>query len=1255
MESLTKASMKVCPFVKSRSTHALRQMSEASTLSKHARACPFVGAAMAAREYSQSSKPAAASSAPAGSSSRVSAGYSFSGSDLVSNTMEIVDRSSQEKAFDYDGFLGSEITKKRTDKSYRYFNNINRLAEEFPKAHLGSEGERVTVWCANDYLGMGTNEKTIQAMKETLDKYGAGAGGTRNIAGHNRHAIALEAELSTLHKHEAALVFSSCFVANDAVLSLLGQKMKDLVIFSDELNHASMIQGIRNSRARKEVFKHNNLKDLEERLAKYPRNTPKLIAFESVYSMCGSIAPIEEICDLADKYGALTFLDEVHAVGMYGPHGAGVAEHLNFEEHLQSGLNRIRPDSVMNRIDMVTGTLGKAYGVVGGYVTGKQSMIDWIRSFAPGFIFTTSLPPAVMAGASASIRHQRSTLMDRIAQQKNTRYVKNNFGNIGIPVIPNPSHIVPVLVGNAADAKKASDLLLNKHNIYVQAINFPTVPIGQERLRITPTPGHVPEIANELIGAVDSVFNELNLKRVPAWEREGGLCGVGESNAQPVKHIWTDEQLSLQDGDLNPNVVNPVIAPNAVSSGPFDDVLDDEAILPFLPKTLVGLDTQLFTFTDTYISISSPLARGLFQLINDLCEPAILYRRLHGSVEKLRGKNPSPIKAAFMQVLGSKLTSYASDVSSIFHKNPRSLLHVYHELQNVIIELRTLAHLHQQMEVLDGFQFLEETFKLASFGDYLVRSSASVVYDELKKPYFQYMEHWILRGELVDSCNEFFVSFDASADHINEIVKFHRERLPLFMDFSEEDCNNIFQIGKTLIFLDKFCKELEWLSAYVKHYSAYIFNENSGLITLDRNSLKTLFQVQFGELINYLNSIAYHKYDLFEHLSNLKKIMLIGSSDFVESINERGLQMFNEPASSLTSGKLAGLLSSAIDTSSISMLPQRFQSRIDARILDLSHGSIGWDVFTLEYKLMDPPLELLLNDKSQSTHYLRLFNFLWSLRHFQFLLNKNYVDYVRLQKDHISKLRVKNKSSTRTRISKVRQGWFSKCLRTTNLIRFRLSKLVSALLNFLSYDLIEQNFQEKIVKSAFKGTLTASPQFTSSESRKDRKLPILDKAFADAFAYQTSPSFPKIKRVSLAKLNVMEHTIDELTAMHSKYLKGIYDCKLINENYKGKISREPLIDQIFSFMEILFAFIKSSEEFSSSVVSYVNLLDLSTSVDTNAGIAFEGDLEHLHVRLADLMKVMYNDLFKNSFEPRLDIFTKDLRADLDLKDLSKMV
>lgn len=567
MESLTRASLKVCPFVRSKTTQALRQLSESATLTQHARACPFAGAALSAREYSMSSKPAHASSAPATSTPRVASTYSFGEKDLVSSKLELVDRTSAEAGFDYDGFIDESLHKKRQDRSYRFFNNINRLAEEFPRAHLAEENDKVTVWCANDYLGMGTNPQTIAAMKKTLDKYGGGAGGTRNIAGHNQHAIKLEAEIAALHKHEGALVFSSCFVANDAVLSLLGQKMKDLVIFSDELNHASMIQGIRNSRARKEIFKHNNLADLERKLASYPKNVPKLIAFESVYSMCGSIAPIEAICDLADKYGALTFLDEVHAVGMYGPHGAGVAEHLNFEDHLAAGLGKIHSKSVMDRIDMVTGTLGKAYGVVGGYVTGKRNVIDWFRSFAPGFIFTTSLPPAVMAGASASIRYQRSTLKDRIAQQKNTRYVKNNLGNLGIPVIPNPSHIVPVLVGNAASAKKASDLLLQKHNIYVQAINFPTVPVGHERLRITPTPGHGPELANQLIGAVDSVFNELGLNRTADWEEAGGLCGVGEPDSAPVQHIWTDAQLQLTDADLNRNVVNPSIAPNEVSSG----------------------------------------------------------------------------------------------------------------------------------------------------------------------------------------------------------------------------------------------------------------------------------------------------------------------------------------------------------------------------------------------------------------------------------------------------------------------------------------------------------------------------------------------------------------------------------------------------------------------------------------------------------------------------------------------------------------
>lgn len=568
MEFVTRASLKVCPFVKSASTQSLRQMSSSSGLATQARQCPFMNAALknreaAKREYTSASKSANATAAAA-AGQKISTSYVYKGEQLAGHQ---IDLSSKEQAFDYDGFLGSELDKKRSDKSYRFFNNINRLANDFPRAHRTAEEDKVTVWCSNDYLGMGKNEQTLAEMKRVLDKYGSGAGGTRNIAGHNRHAIKLESELAALHKHEAALVFSSCFVANDAVLSLLGQKINDLVIFSDALNHASMIQGIRNSRAKKHVFKHNDLEDLEQKLAMYPKSTPKLIAFESVYSMCGSIAPIEAICDLADKYGALTFLDEVHAVGMYGPHGAGVAEHLNFEAHLKAGIAQPSSPSVMNRIDMVTGTLGKAFGTVGGYVTGKSKMIDWFRSYAPGFIFTTSLPPAVMAGSSASVRYQRSTLMDRIAQQKNTRYVKNNLIDLGIPVIPNPSHIVPVLVGNAADAKKASDLLLDKHDIYVQAINFPTVPIGQERLRITPTPGHGPELLNQLISAINSVFTDLQLSRISDWEAKGGLCGVGVEDAPVNEHIWTDEQLQLTNDDLNRNVFEPTIKPIGVSSG----------------------------------------------------------------------------------------------------------------------------------------------------------------------------------------------------------------------------------------------------------------------------------------------------------------------------------------------------------------------------------------------------------------------------------------------------------------------------------------------------------------------------------------------------------------------------------------------------------------------------------------------------------------------------------------------------------------
>lgn len=440
--------------------------------------------------------------------------------------------------FNYQGFYHAELDKKRQDRSYRYFNNINRLAKEFPRAHMSSKDEVVTVWCANDYLGMGGNPRVLQSMHETLEEYGAGAGGTRNISGHNKHAVELETTLAKLHAKEAALVFSSCYVANDATLATLGSKLPGCVILSDSLNHASMIQGIRHSNAQKMVFKHNDVQDLEAKLASLPLHTPKIIAFESVYSMCGSIGPIEEICDLAEKYGAITFLDEVHAVGMYGPHGAGVAEHLDWDAHKKG-----RPEgTVMDRIDIITGTLGKAYGCVGGYIAGSAELVDMIRSLAPGFIFTTSLPPAIMAGSKTSVEYQMAYDGDRKLQQLHTRAVKEELGQRDIPVIPNPSHIIPLLVGDAELAKAASDMLLREHRIYVQSINYPTVPIGQERLRITPTPGHGKEHRTELVEAIDSVWNRLGIKRTSEWAAEGGFIGVGQ-NTEDIHPLWSDEQL----------------------------------------------------------------------------------------------------------------------------------------------------------------------------------------------------------------------------------------------------------------------------------------------------------------------------------------------------------------------------------------------------------------------------------------------------------------------------------------------------------------------------------------------------------------------------------------------------------------------------------------------------------------------------------------------------------------------------------------
>lgn len=405
--------------------------------------------------------------------------------------------------FDYKAAFQTAVQQVRTEGRYRVFADLKRVQGRFPLATRrredGSEQD-VVVWCSNDYLGMGQHPSVLEAMKSAVDESGAGAGGTRNISGTTRSAVDLEAELASWHRKEAALLMTSGYVANEATLTALQRIMPGLIIFSDSLNHASMIAGIRNGGCERHVFLHNDLQHLETLLAAAPADAPKLIAFESVYSMDGDIADLKGTIALARKYGAMTYLDEVHAVGLYGETGAGVAER----------------DGVLDGIDIIECTLGKAIGVMGGYIAADAVIVDAVRSWASGFIFTTSLPPALTAGALASVRHLKAHPELRAAHQERAETLKQRFAEAGIPVMPSESHIVPVFVGDPVHAKMISDMLLEEHGIYVQPINYPTVPKGTERLRFTPSPNHDDGMMDALVTAMDRLWTHCNVARMPS-------------------------------------------------------------------------------------------------------------------------------------------------------------------------------------------------------------------------------------------------------------------------------------------------------------------------------------------------------------------------------------------------------------------------------------------------------------------------------------------------------------------------------------------------------------------------------------------------------------------------------------------------------------------------------------------------------------------------------------------------------------------
>jgi 5-aminolevulinate synthase len=400
---------------------------------------------------------------------------------------------------DFESFFREELDGLRREGRYRVFADLERQAGRFPLATYHGEGgpRDVTVWCSNDYLGMGQHPKVLAAMHQALDGSGAGAGGTRNIGGTNHYHVLLERELADLHGKEAALIFNSGYVSNWASLSTLAARIPGCIVLTDGLNHASMIEGIRHSRAEKHIFAHNDPADLRRKLAALDPSRPKLIAFESVYSMDGDIAPVAEFCDIAEEFGAMTYIDEVHAVGLYGARGGGISER----------------EGLTDRLTLIQGTLAKSYGVIGGYITGSAALCDFIRSFASGFIFSSSLPPAVAAGAIAAIRHLKESSVERERQQDRVAALRGKLDAIGIPHLANPSHIVPVMVGEAKACKAISDELLARFDIYVQPINYPTVPRGTERLRITPSPFHSDANIDALVAALGAIWARDGLKR----------------------------------------------------------------------------------------------------------------------------------------------------------------------------------------------------------------------------------------------------------------------------------------------------------------------------------------------------------------------------------------------------------------------------------------------------------------------------------------------------------------------------------------------------------------------------------------------------------------------------------------------------------------------------------------------------------------------------------------------------------------------
>lgn len=688
---------------------------------------------------------------------------------------------------------------------------------------------------------------------------------------------------------------------------------------------------------------------------------------------------------------------------------------------------------------------------------------------------------------------------------------------------------------------------------------------------------------------------------------------------------------------------------------PYYHTIPEGNIIQYMSYALLGMDSRMFTFlrVNDAIEIPADIGTSYSSVLRTIFEAGMIYRRLQRFSSSVKGNLHSPIKISFLRCLDFELNNYLNNINSIFLEQPTTLIQVSIAVRPYTLKLRLLYTLANSFSLV-GYDFISNLHAMAYFGDDRIGNVCKTMLSDVSASYYEILEHWMLQGELTDTNEEFFIRFKSDENDFNDIIEYLPQRIPKLNLTTEDLTEKIYQIGKTLIFLLKYCKELKWMNNYNTKYNSYLFQDNKGIQFMLKFDFKMLIDSQFSEVLNYFTIIVQSKYSLFQHIKYYKQFMFMNSGDFIEALIVNGSKILNQPANTLTANILSRILVESIENSSVARYPEVFKKRLDARILNLSHGSMGWEVFTLEYKISDLPICHILNHGNKDLEYLKMFSFLWKLRHFSHLLNQNFYDCLGLKKDDLKRLTSKRRRSSTYRsksksllsIFEKKVLWLVKSFQIVNVFRFNLIKLISSITRFLSFDVIEQSFEQNIVGRFFKCS-------DRSHSRNStNSLPPLNSAFTK----KLEPIKPRLKDslgFDSIPHNMSELTFDGLIESHEVYLRHITGCKLLSDSETGRASGISYVNQIYHFLEICFGFIKSSEEFIALTTNYVAVLNLEENTNNDDNMRFDDDLEVLEKNLKALISRIYQELYLKEFRVNYNMFVNDLRHDVDLRDLGR--